>query len=709
MRTVLPALLVVLSVLAVSGCSDRDVNTLQPATGEDDPVVFSDAFEGGLDYSAFEFSYYDAFTIDAEETYRGTASLKVTLTGREGETWAGGSFFSQGPRDLSAYNALVFHARASRSYTLNAAGFGLGIAFPSDYQSEVPGIQLSEEWARYVIPIPNSARMTVEHGLFWYSATTVDEPVEIWFDEVEFASIQGITNPRPVMSTRSVQALVGERFEIPGTRTTFNVGGRDILVYHTDDHFDFFSSDESVVTAEGNVVTGVSLGEATVTAKLGEVDVQGEITAKVVTEITRPEVFIDGFDTGLDFGSFGDGQYLEALSIDDGGGMNGSAAIKITIPTGRFAGGAIYSTDGGRDLTSFNALVFDARADQDGYVLGNIGYGIGLAAGGTDYQAEIQDVELGTDWRQVVVPIPDPARLTAEAGVWWYSAGQSGEIWFDNIRYATLDQSELSDPRPVMDSTTLVAEIGQTVDITGTGTTFDVDGTDVDVVHGPLYYTYGSSDEDVATAAGGVVTVVGGGTATITATLGTVPVDGEVTVSVIAPPDMPAPTPTDAPADVISIYSDAYDDIAVDTWLAEWTFGGIEVEDQQIQGDDVKAYTGFNGPAFYTGIEFTNDLIDAEAAGMTHFHMDIYVPVGTRFGFKLVDFGDDGVFGGGDDTEFQVDLDADSTPPLVTGEWISLDLPLTDFAGMNFGHVAQIVLAGIDTGSLWIDNVYFHD
>lgn len=705
-RSVSPVLLIALTSLMLGGCSERDLDTLQPATAPANPVVFADAFEGGLDYSAFEFSYYEAFEIDQVETYAGTASLRVSIP--DGQEWAGGSFFSRGPRDLSDFNALVFYARASRPYTIDAVGFGLGIFYPSDYQSEVQDLALTTAWARYIIPIPNSARMTEEHGLFWYSATSGGTPVTIWFDEVEFANVSGISDPRPVMPTQSVQAQVGGRFTIPGTRTTFTVGGADRLVYHTFNHFDYASSDPAVVTAEGNIITAVSLGEATITAQLRGVDVQGEITARVVDEITRPLVFIDGLDTGLDYGSFGDGQDLEALSVDETGGVNDSAALRVTIEPGRFAGGAIFSTDGGRDLSSFNALVFDARADQADYVLGNVGYGIGMSAGGTDFEAEIQDVELDTEWRRVVVPIPDAARLTAEAGMFWYSAGQTGSFWLDNIQFTSLDEGELTDIRPVMDSASVPAAIGETVAITGTSTTYDVSGTDVMVVHGPRYYTYASSNQDVAVASAGVVTIVGGGTATITATLGTTPVAGEVTVTVIAPPSSPAPEPTHDPAGVISLFSDVYDDIAVDTWLASWSVG-VQVEDQQIQGDNVKAYTGFANPARYAGIEFTSALIDAAGAGMTHFHMHLYVPAGTRFGFKLVDFGADGGFGGGDDTEAQIDIDGDSTPPLVTGQWLSLDIPLTDFVGMNFGNVAQLVLNRADTGSLWIDNVYFHD
>ena len=75
---------------------------------------------------------------------------------------------------------------------------------------------------------------------------------------------------------------------------------------------------------------------------------------------------------------------------------------------------------------------------------------------------------------------------------------------------------------------------------------------------------------------------------------------------------------------------------------------------------------------------------------------------------RLTDFGADGAYGGGDDTYAEATFSGGSTPPFVAGEWVSLDIPLTDLAGMNFGHVAQLNLQRTDAGSLWIDNIYFH-
>lgn len=707
-RTIILMLSVAAMLAILGGCSDRDLDDLEPATAPANPVVFADAFEGGLDFAAFEFSYLQAFSIDELNAYEGSASLRVDIP--DGQEWAAGAFYTHGPRDLSGYNALTMYARASRNYSMTALGFGIGINYPSDYQAEVQGVSLTTEWSRIVIPIPSSARMTEEHGMLWFSALSGGEPVTIWMDEVEYANVATIGDARPTMPTRAVQALVGETFVIPGTRTTFSVSGEDMVVNHTMNHFDYSSDTPEVVTADGNVITAVALGEATVTATLDGVEVAGEITAQVVTEITQPYVFLDALDTGLDYGSFGDGQYLDALSVDATGGVGGSAALQITVPAGQFAGGAIFSAAGGRDLTGFNALVFDARSDQASYTVANVGFGIGMSAGGTDYQTEITDVVLGTDWQQVVVPIPDAARLVSEAGMFWYSTGQTGNIWFDNIQFTILDETQLGNVRPVMDNASVTVEIDDTVDITGTSTTYDVGGTDVTAIHGPRYYTYQSSNPDVAVASAGVVTAVGGGQATITATLGTTPVAGQVTVTVTAPPEPPtepAPTPTQAAANVISIFSDEYDDITVDTWFASWSSGVDSVVDEDIAGDNVKHYVGFRNPASYCGIEFTSTLIDVAGQGMTHFHMDVYLPAGDMFGFKLVDFGDDGVYGG-DDTEFQLEFDDESTPPMVAGQWVSLDIPLTDFGSMNFGHVAQLVLTRINSGDVWLDNIYFY-
>ena len=217
-------------------------------------------------------------------------------------------------------------------------------------------------------------------------------------------------------------------------------------------------------------------------------------------------------------------------------------------------------------------------------------------------------------------------------------------------------------------------------------------------------FTYSSSNTAVATVDGNTVTILGVGTSTITATqaaaggylAGTV----SATLSVTFPlPTAAAPTPTRAAANVVSLFSNAYTNVAVGTWRTNWSAAGIVEE--QIAGNDVKQYNNLN----YVGIEpGAGNAIDASK--MLYFHVDAYTTNMTQFRVKLVDFGADGAYDGGDDVNHELIF----TPTM--GGWNSYEIPLSDFAGLTTkGHIAQIIFAGnpVGTGVLYVDNIYFHN
>ena len=175
-------------------------------------------------------------------------------------------------------------------------------------------------------------------------------------------------------------------------------------------------------------------------------------------------------------------------------------------------------------------------------------------------------------------------------------------------------------------------------------------------------------------------------------------------VSVTAP-TQPAPTPTYASTSVISLFSDGYNNVPVDTWSASWDMA--DVLDVTIQGNATKRYTNLT----YAGIEFTSNTINA--TNMTHFHMDIWTPDPTAlpavFKIKLVDFGANGVWSGGDDVEHELVFDANSTPPLTTSSWISFDIPLDSFTGLvTRAHLAQLIISG-DPNTVYVDNILFRN
>ncbi|MGC9361422.1 MAG: T9SS type A sorting domain-containing protein, partial [Candidatus Syntrophosphaera sp.] len=151
-------------------------------------------------------------------------------------------------------------------------------------------------------------------------------------------------------------------------------------------------------------------------------------------------------------------------------------------------------------------------------------------------------------------------------------------------------------------------------------------------------------------------------------------------------------------------FSNAYTNVTVDTWSAPWDMA--DVTDIQIEGNDTKLYSNL----VYAGIEFTSQPIDA--TDMTHFHVDIWTADPTAppavFKIKLVDFGADGAYAGGDDVEHELIFDANTTPALVSEEWVSFDIPLVDFINLvTQEHMAQLIISS-DPNTVYVDNVYFH-
>jgi hypothetical protein len=172
-------------------------------------------------------------------------------------------------------------------------------------------------------------------------------------------------------------------------------------------------------------------------------------------------------------------------------------------------------------------------------------------------------------------------------------------------------------------------------------------------------------------------------------------------------PDAPAPTPTIPADNVISLFSNAYTNAPVDTWSADWD--QADVTDVQIAGDDMKLYTNL----IFAGIEFTSQPLDA--SNMTHFAMDIWTPDATAapavFKIKLVDFGADGAYGGGDDVEHELTFDATTSPALASESWVHFNIPMSDFVNLvTTQHLAQLILVA-DPGpnSVYVDNIFFHN
>lgn len=427
------------------------------------------------------------------------------------------------------------------------------------------------------------------------------------------------------------------------------------------------------------------------------------------------EVFIDDFTSDLAYAAFA-GSDVTAFHIDNlvtYGGTQASMRFEVpdaNSPQGSYAGGAFFSRTG-RDLSGFNALTFYIKATQPA-TIGVVGFGNDLGA--SRFLVSMNDLPVNTNWKKVIIPIPDPTKLTAEKGLFYYSTGpENGRgytFWIDEVRFEKLTD--------LAGLTGLIANgQNQVIPDAETGDHFTIgdlkarvnlpSGINQSVSISPYYFSFISSAPGIANVdEKGMVSVIDSGTAVITAKLGEQNAIGSISITSIGLPVMPmtaAPVPTRDPADVISLYSNAYTNVPVDTWNTRWQFSTAENFFIQINNDDVIRYKNLN----FVGIEFSSATIDATA--MSGFHIDIWTPditaLPNNFKIQLVDFGANGVFGGGDDVSHELTF---TSPTLVSNSWISLDIPLSSFTGLTTrAHLAQLVLSGT-LPNVYIDNVYFY-
>ena len=157
-------------------------------------------------------------------------------------------------------------------------------------------------------------------------------------------------------------------------------------------------------------------------------------------------------------------------------------------------------------------------------------------------------------------------------------------------------------------------------------------------------------------------------------------------VTAILQPVNAAPTqPARADADVISIYSGYYDNIAGTNYYPNWGQTTTYTE-LDINGDATIQYSNLN----YQGIEY-GDTIDAST--MEYLHIDVWTADAPNIQVFPISIATG---------EQQVTLD------LVADQWNSFNIPLSDFTsqGLSMDDIHQFKFVG--SGTVFIDNIYYY-
>ena len=499
----------------------------------------------------------------------------------------------------------------------------------------------------------------------------------------------GVYNLADPLSLASINITVDKTTIPAGGTATFTATGKDQLggIIATGD-LTWESSDPAVGTIAAGVLTGVASGTTTVTAKNGSfvsngIDVE-VVAGEKIDLLTNYQyrIYNLGEKTKSDskVGAF-DGNDASVWSLI-GNNETADDETSRTYDTGFIADlGAIY------DVTKISIHFEGACSENFGLAFAGVDgvFGDNVYTGGKtgiNNHTEEFSGESVTNARYVKF-------LSTKAATQW------GVKIYDFSVYG-IKKSDIEDTEAPTVNASEAAKTEESITLTLTGTdnsskylTYEVAANDI-----PATYFFGPAGANTTA----VFSNLNGGT---TYNFAIYSIDGKGNRSAIKELSVtttgeafvltPAPAPTKAAANVKSIYSDAYTPA---TTYEYGTWGqSTQVATETVEEDNILHLTNFN----YLGFVYATQ---QDLSEMEYVHIDI-LPM------QAMDFGITPILvnkGSGSDTE-----KSQSVGALNVKEWNSIDIPLTQFAGMDFTQLSHQLKIDKGTGTLtvYVDNIYF--
>lgn len=272
-----------------TGCerklSDDAVLPKFSATAE----IFTDNFIGlGSNfYFPFADAKPDVFSVDMKEGYKSDASIRIDVPNNTDPTgaYAGAIFRIDGAgRNLTGFDALTFYVKASTGTILGDVGYGIDY-LGDKFMASVQNTNVSTNWTKVIVPIPDPSKLVNERGVFWFAAGTQATNglgYTLWFDEIKFEKLGNVGKPNSRIldgQTTTVKSFIGSTINITGLSHVYNlVTGQDARVISSAAYYNFTSSNPSVATVnDRGVVTALAIGTTEITATVNGVSTRGKL------------------------------------------------------------------------------------------------------------------------------------------------------------------------------------------------------------------------------------------------------------------------------------------------------------------------------------------------------------------------------------------------------------------------------------------------
>jgi len=453
-------------------------------------------------------------------------------------------------------------------------------------------------------------------------------------------------------------------------------------------------------------------------------------TANIYTDapVGLTDAFFESFDPAS-------GANTQAFGTDNAVAHSGSSSIRIDVPAtndpdGGYVGGVFRDRGNGRNLTGYDALTFWAKGSTTAKIA-TVGFGNDF--GLSKYLVTANNIQLTTNWKKYIIPIPDPSKLTQEKGMFIFSADATSNsnngftFWIDDLRFEKLGNISLLYPYILnAENRTVNGYIGASQVINQLGAKYNLDnGQNQTINVAPAYFNFSSTNSSVTgpfetNSAGDTFTRVIGstGSAVVTAQLGTTLAQGSLTINAVGAFPQ-SPIPTRLASKVTSIFSDAYTNVPVRHYNGffapyQTTQGGAGSNPFNVDIQAPFPNGSINNIINYTALNFVSmgmyeTVSTVNITGRTHIHLDINV----RETIIPADY-----------IKIQIETGTGSTPTSASYTinaaalnikdakgWTTLDIPLSSFPGLtNIANVGQVFFISDATiANIWVDNVYFYN